>query len=248
MPKKKAANDPGIPEWVLTYGDLMSLLLCFFILLAAFSELKQPREYIKVIESIKEAMGFRGGMGIQSNNQQQIAQMLKKLDQQSKQEHESQARDESNSESLSGENPQTSVVHEGQRFAQGGSILFEPGVSELSERAQEQLRTEVAPLIRGQRYVCVIVGHAWGFADKAGASPDDLSYQRARNVKEFLVRECAIDEVILRVEAAGVHEPQSISPGSVDQGGENRRVQVWMTGRTVDQTHPDPDLTGRAGP
>ena len=248
MPKKKEANDPGIPEWVLTYGDLMSLLLCFFILLAAFSELKQPREYIKVIESIKEAMGFRGGMGIQSNNQQQIAQLLKKLDQQSKQEHESQSRDESNNESLTGENPQTSVVHEGQRFAQGGSIPFAPGSSELSESAKNQLRTEVAPLIRGQRYVCVIVGHAWGFADKANASPDDLSYERARNVKEFLVRECAIDEVILRVEAAGVNEPQSITPGSVDQGGENRRVQVWMTGRTVDQTHPDPELTGRVSP
>ncbi len=36
MAKKKAANNPGIPEWVLTYGDLMSLLLCFFILLSAF--------------------------------------------------------------------------------------------------------------------------------------------------------------------------------------------------------------------
>lgn len=248
MAKKKAANDPGIPEWVLTYGDLMSLLLCFFILLAAFSELKQPREYIKVIESIREAMGFRGGMGIQSNNQQQIAQLLKKLDQQSKDEHDAQARDESNHDSVTGDNPQTSVVHEGQRFAQGGSILFPPGSSELSEQAMNQLRTEVAPLIRGQRYVCVIVGHAWGFADKSLASPDDLSYERARNVKEFLVRECAIDDAILRVEAAGANEPREIITGPGGDDALNRRVQVWMTGRTVDQTHPDPDLTGRVSP
>lgn len=248
MAKKKEANDPGIPEWVLTYGDLMSLLLCFFILLAAFSELKQPREYIKVIESIKEAMGFRGGMGIQNNNQQQIAQLLKKLDQQSKEEHESQARDESNSDSISGENPQTSIVHEGQRFAQGGSILFAPGKSDLSDEAMDKLRNEVAPLIRGQRYICIVAGHAWGIADKTSDSPDDLSYERARNVKEFLVRECGVDASILRVEAAGVTEPQSITPGSIDQGGQNRRVQVWMTGRTVDQLHPDPDFTGRVSP
>ena len=27
----------GVPEWVLTYGDMMSLLLCFFILLYSLS-------------------------------------------------------------------------------------------------------------------------------------------------------------------------------------------------------------------
>ncbi len=248
MAKRKGGNDPGIPAWVLTYGDLMSLLLCFFILLSAFSELKQPREYIKVLESIKEAMGYRGGRGIRNQNEQQIAQMLKKLDEQSREENESQSRDETTNENVTGENERTSVIQEGQRFAQGGSIFFEAGSSALSEDAREQLRTEIAPLIRGQRYIVVIVGHAWGFGDKSSASPDDLSYERARNVKEFLVRECAIDKAILRVEAAGINEPRTITPGNVDQGGENRRVQVWMTGRTVDETHPDPDLTGRTGP
>ncbi len=248
MAKKKPANNPGIPEWVLTYGDLMSLLLCFFILLSAFSELKQPREYIKVLESIKEAMGFRGGMGIRNQNAESIAEMIEQLDEESKQENKSQSKNETTNDSVTGENERTSVVHEGQRFAQGGSILFDAGESVLSEEAMDQLRTEVAPLIRGQRYVCIIVGHAWGFGDKASASPDDLSYERARNVKQFLVRECEIDASILRVEAAGVTEPRAITPGSVDQGGENRRVQVWMTGRTVDETHPDPEMTGRNGP
>ena len=32
---------PGVPEWVVTFGDMMSLLLCFFILLQMFSELKK---------------------------------------------------------------------------------------------------------------------------------------------------------------------------------------------------------------
>ena len=63
MAKRRKAEEPGIPEWIVTYGDLMSLLLCFFILLAAFSELKQPREFREVIDKIKEALGFQGGMG-----------------------------------------------------------------------------------------------------------------------------------------------------------------------------------------
>jgi len=248
MAKKKAANDPGIPDWVLTYGDLMSLLLCFFILLAAFSELKQPREYIKVIESIREAMGFRGGMGTRNENSQQIAQLLEKLENESKQKFEEKNRDEAMDDNVAGENQQTSVVHEGQRFAQGASITFDPGSSELTEAAKELLRTDIAGRIRGQRYICAVAGHAWGFPDKAAGSPDLLSYQRAQNVKDFLVRECDVDPAILRIEAAGVTEPREITPGSVDEGGKNRRVQVWMTGRTLDQLHPDPEMTGRAGP
>ncbi|MCA9303684.1 MAG: hypothetical protein KC996_06150, partial [Phycisphaerales bacterium] len=29
MPEKKEAPKAEVPEWVLTFGDLMSLLLCF---------------------------------------------------------------------------------------------------------------------------------------------------------------------------------------------------------------------------
>ena len=30
---------PGVPEWVVTYGDMMSLLLTFFIMLVSLSEI-----------------------------------------------------------------------------------------------------------------------------------------------------------------------------------------------------------------
>ena len=33
-------SSPGVPEWVVTYGDMMSLLLTFFIMLVSLSELK----------------------------------------------------------------------------------------------------------------------------------------------------------------------------------------------------------------
>ena len=31
----------GAPAWVITFGDLMSLLLCFFILMLSFSEMNR---------------------------------------------------------------------------------------------------------------------------------------------------------------------------------------------------------------
>ena len=45
----------GVPPWIVTFGDMMALLLCFFILLQMFSELKQEREYQRVITAIKDA-------------------------------------------------------------------------------------------------------------------------------------------------------------------------------------------------
>ena len=64
MAKRKPPKGSDIPEWVVTYGDLMSLLLCFFILLVAFSEPKKPDEFRKVLEKIREALGFKGGIGV----------------------------------------------------------------------------------------------------------------------------------------------------------------------------------------
>ncbi|MBT3196819.1 MAG: type VI secretion system protein TssL, partial [Gammaproteobacteria bacterium] len=34
-PEKKCP--PGLPAWLATFGDLMSLLLCFFVLLLSFA-------------------------------------------------------------------------------------------------------------------------------------------------------------------------------------------------------------------
>ena len=62
--KREKKQGSGVPEWVVTFGDMMALLLCFFILLQMFSELKQDREYQRVITAIKEAFGYSGGIGV----------------------------------------------------------------------------------------------------------------------------------------------------------------------------------------
>jgi flagellar motor protein MotB len=73
MPKRRQESGGGVPEWVVTYGDLMSLLLCFFILLAAFSELKQPREFREVLEKIKS-----GDASWENDVPQSVAEVIKR--------------------------------------------------------------------------------------------------------------------------------------------------------------------------
>ena len=35
--------EEGAPLWIVTFGDLMSLLLCFFVLLLSFSEMDRQK-------------------------------------------------------------------------------------------------------------------------------------------------------------------------------------------------------------
>ena len=50
--------EEGQPEWLATFADLMSLLMCFFVLLLSFSEM-DLQKYKQVAGSMKEAFGIQ---------------------------------------------------------------------------------------------------------------------------------------------------------------------------------------------
>ena len=51
-------QDAGIPAWVMTFADLMSLLLAFFVLLFSFSEMDKA-VYKELAGSMKDAFGVQ---------------------------------------------------------------------------------------------------------------------------------------------------------------------------------------------
>jgi chemotaxis protein MotB len=54
----KQATSAPIPAWVVTFADLMSLLLAFFVLLFSFSELDKAK-YKQVAGSLRDAFGVQ---------------------------------------------------------------------------------------------------------------------------------------------------------------------------------------------
>ncbi len=52
------APDAGAPAWVMTFADLMSLLMCFFVLLLSFSEMDVSK-YKEMAGSLKNAFGVQ---------------------------------------------------------------------------------------------------------------------------------------------------------------------------------------------
>lgn len=58
MAKKKQQGGGGAPDWLVTFADLMSLLVCFFVLIISFSI--QDNEKLQVVAgSMKDAFGVK---------------------------------------------------------------------------------------------------------------------------------------------------------------------------------------------
>lgn len=55
----------GVPAWVMTFADLMTLLMCFFVLMLAFSEMDVQK--FKVLSgSVREAFGVQAQMEVKT--------------------------------------------------------------------------------------------------------------------------------------------------------------------------------------
>ncbi|POF31026.1 OmpA/MotB family protein [Roseibium marinum] len=58
MARKKPQGGGGAPDWLVTFADLMSLLVCFFVLIISFSI--QDKEKLQVVAgSMREAFGVK---------------------------------------------------------------------------------------------------------------------------------------------------------------------------------------------
>lgn len=55
---------PGLPAWLATFGDLMSLLMCFFVLLLSFSEMDVLR-FKQLAGSMREAFGVQAQIKVE---------------------------------------------------------------------------------------------------------------------------------------------------------------------------------------
>lgn len=51
-------EQPGVPAWVVTFADLMSLLMCFFVLLLSFSEI-DANKFKQIADELSKAFGVQ---------------------------------------------------------------------------------------------------------------------------------------------------------------------------------------------
>ncbi len=226
MAAKKAEKSSGAPSWMVTYGDMMSLLLCFFVLLVAMSQIEQDEKFQEVMESIQKAFGHVGAIGtVPAMNPPKLS-LLKKLESIVVPKRIKQMGD-TDDEGVEGKEFRITQVREGVKIDVGGRISFDRFSAVLKPEA-EALLEQVAAKLRGHNTKIEIRGHATFEQlprDSEYEDRMDLSYARARAAADALVR-YGVRARRIRASAAGATEPLVKQAYDDKRLAINRRVEI----------------------
>lgn len=236
MAKKKCPDCPKcLPGWLVQFGDLMSLLLTFFILLLSMAVMdkKKVEEYFDIM---KKAMGFLD----------KTSDVREQTDQHSNNQSNSDSPDsmtaaEEGIEQASNEikeiveiaNDTAADQSQIMQITKGknefvldipSTIMFKPGEYRINDAASKRFIAKIARVIRTmpQTFAIEVIGHTDNGAYKNKDIPRDdwdLSALRSVEVVKELIKN-RIEPGQLKVSAYGSYHPKS------EVASDNRRVEI----------------------
>ena len=245
-------DDPpsGAAQWVVTYGDMMSLLLTFFIMLVSLSELKQDKGKLRAaLDAIREAFGADMGESGIPGWSLQTTSANTNLASTGDRSEGGLKRAGRKSPGRGGPHHTVQRINHGTTVTLGGTVLFDSRAAALPDEARQALDLLAGKL--QQRNSRVIVrGHASPdeALPPAGSGPPaaaaglaisdawDLSYARAHAAAEHLMRR-GIDRQRVLVSAAGATEPRVRARDRTAQQ-QNRRVDVFAIDADISRPRP----------
>jgi chemotaxis protein MotB len=224
--------DPGAPKWVVTFGDLMSLLLCFFVLLLSFSEMDRQK-YKQVAGSLEKAFGVQRkhrvmeipkGMKLIAKDfdQEAIATRIKE-DLGREIDHLIKDSLSDLKEQISLESGENEVI-----IRLMGESTFDSGKDKIRPQLKPLLK-KVGTILNASEGDISVAGHTDNVPIRRGPFRTNLrlSAARASAVAEFLVAEARIDP--RRISTMGFGEYRPIESNDSAQGRQkNRRVEIIL--------------------
>ena len=220
--------EEGLPAWLATFGDLMSLLLTFFVLLLSFASMEQIkfhhamgslRHSLGIFESepemsqpIRITMPMVRGSVRQSNNIRKAAEALEKS-----------LSDQGMEGDVSLTGTATGIV-----IRIRAPVLYGLNDAEIKPTIEPILQM-IGELLYYLPNEVVVQGHTDNLPIRRGPHQSnwELSYQRAVNVVRYLIAEARIPPNRLAAEGYGEYRP--LGPNTTDAGrARNRRVEVHI--------------------
>ncbi|MFP4454275.1 MAG: flagellar motor protein MotB [Desulfonatronovibrio sp.] len=251
--KKKEKKAEGLAPWLITFSDVMTLLLTFFVLLITFAIFIDPRKVKLVMGSITGTFGVgQAKPDVLSDEgpdwviepgpmppDQDLAQLKPLL--------WDDKTDDLNF-----------VEHRFvQIFSINTEVLFQQGQVHLTPEG-EDLLDEIVPVLQDLEYPVLLTGHTAGLRDELGMeyeeiteeAPVDPSWQmslhRVLNVYRYLLEQ-NVDPDDIRVEAFGRFWPRYSN--RTEQGRtDNRRVDIILDRRNPEWTQARVDQTVMPAP
>jgi len=226
-PEEEAGG--GIPEWVVTFGDMMSLLLTFFIMLVSLSEIKEEEKYQALIDSIRKRFGHDTSVAslIPGSSRPRNAK-LAKLSSMGRAKRLDTMRGGNAVKAPAGEHDRVRIIRPGRRTVVGSVIPFAELETKLTTPEQLEALATLAEELRGKPQKIEVRGHSTmrPLSGDGYQKNFALAYERCRSVMEQLVK-LGIERERLRLSVAGPHEP--IYRGAdINKLKANPRVEVFM--------------------
>jgi chemotaxis protein MotB len=234
--KEKKTFCEEMPPWMITFSDVMTLMLTFFVLLVSMSQIDARRKLV-ALGSIIGTFGF----------QDASYELYSEKD--TKQTVEPGPIDDDDLEPLKAlkwENVDKDINFRSNRFVQilsiNSSLLFAPDGMTLSP-AGKDLLDEFMPILIQVRYPLLLAGHTSELRDELGINyqPGDdtqnpdlswkISLGRTMAVYQFLV-ERGMKPTQLRVEAFGKYMPY-YPQNTAESRSRNRRVDIVLDKRSA---------------
>ncbi len=226
--KKQTEGEGGAPGWVVTYGDMMSLLLTFFILLMSFSTISE-KDFEKAMGSLEGALSlFPQSASVMNRNTMGKRQHREKMQQAAQKLAEEMQ--------IIGQDKQIKVEYDakgGIKITLPDTVLFDRGSAELKSESFPVIETITKILESLTDIFIEIKGHTDNtpiinnpqFRDNY-----DLSYYRADQVmRKLLSVSSSLSPEMFEVTACGPSQP--LTTNLTEEGRkENRRVEIFVRG------------------
>lgn len=243
MGKKKCPDCPEcMPEWLAAFGDLMSLLLCFFVLLLSMSSM-DAKKVSEAIGSLAGAMSvLEGGEQTEiSKRRLQISTPIESQDETSEEVNRiTEAVAEINEMKEKGKGPSVSLEESQDGFViqLPAALLFKEGSAKIEDQDAILFLKRIALIVSEMpnEVEISVRGHT-DDSNPGRTSPYrdnwELSTARAIAVLQELMMDGIMPE---RLHAAGFAEFRPISSNATAEGREkNRRVELHFFGTKADK-------------
>lgn len=262
-------EDKGAPKWVVTFGDLMSLLLCFFVLLLSFSEMDRQK-YKLVAGSLAKAFGIqrqeksfdspKGATMVSLSFDQDLVPQHRREEYVKMNQSEAngdeydamkamQALGEDLKKALEGKlkglEDKVEIEVEGNQTIirlQGGAT-FDSGHANIRKRLIPVLE-EIGQRLKGTEGDIIVAGHTDNVPIIGGRFESNLklSIGRAAEVAEFMIDKVGI--VPSRISTMGFGEYRPAYSNDTEDGREkNRRVEIILTALPKTKMESDQNAT-----
>ena len=224
----KKKDDVKTDAWLASYGDLMTLLCTFFILLLSFSniEVAKFKRFMSSLQGSSGVLGEQDGSSIVQKemskpdlaeiNQDVLKQFIEGL------ENENEALMEDGGVTFE-------QTDDGLIIRIGSPLLFESGGDILKIDSYPILK-KIADLINIVKCNVRVVGHTDNRPIHSVRFPSnwDLSAARAMVVLKYFVNTCYVNPRIIEAVGKGQYDPIA-SNDILEERRRNRRVEILLS-------------------